>query len=99
MCAQPMMRLGRILCVLGLLCAGSGQSLADDMPPRAIIALFETARISLPQGPLPNGLRFVLYDDGQIITRSGPTQADPDPAGRGVTYGTLSRDAAETLRR
>jgi hypothetical protein len=102
MYAQPMMRLGRILPMLGfaaaLLCAGSARSLADDTAPRAVIALFETARISLPQGPLPNGLRFVLYDDGQIITRSGPTQADPDPAGRGIAYGTLERDAAEALR-
>jgi hypothetical protein len=94
----------RILSVLRLvtilLCMGSSRSVADEnLPPRAVIALFETARISLSQGPLPNGLRFVLYDDGQIITRSGPTPADPDPAGRGVAYGTLARDAAETLRR
>jgi len=103
MFAQPMVRLRRILPGLGfaaaLLCTGSVPSLADDTAPRAVIALFETARISLPQGPLPNGLRFVLYDDGQIITRSGPTQADPDPAGRGVAYGQLERDAAESLRR
>jgi len=82
-----------------LLCAGILPSRADDLPPRALIALFETARLSLPQGPLPNGLRFVLYDDGQILTRTGPTEADPDPAGRGVTYGKLDRDAAESLRR
>jgi hypothetical protein len=69
---------------------------ADPASPRAIIALFETARLSLPQGPLPQGLRFVLYDDGQVITRTGPT--DQDPAGRGVAYGRLERDAAESLR-
>jgi hypothetical protein len=100
--ALPMTRPGRILSVLGiaaaLLCAGIARPLADDTPPRALVALFETARISLPQGPLPNGLRFVLYDDGQIVTRAGPTEADPDPAGRGVAYGVLDRDAAETLR-
>jgi|AraplaMF_Col_mMF_1032025.scaffolds.fasta_scaffold00024_210 hypothetical protein len=93
----------RILSVFGLatilLSMGGSQSVADEnLPPRAVIALFETARISLPQGPLPNGLRFVLYDDGQIITRTAPTQADPDPAGRGVAYGKLDRDAAERLR-
>jgi hypothetical protein len=81
-----------------LLCAGISPSLADEPAPRAVIAVFETARLSLPQGPLPNGLRFVLYDDGRILTRSGPTQADPDPAGRGVAYGQLDRGAAETLR-
>ena len=75
------------------------QSAADDAPPRALLALFETTSISLPQGPLPNGLRFVLYDDGQVIVRSPPTQADPDPAGRGVAFGVLQRDEAERLRR
>ena len=99
---QPMARLGPILLGFAvlLLCAGSDQSRANDgATPRPLIALFETARISLPQGPLPEGLRFVLYDDGQIITRLLPTEADPDPAGRGVVYGTLERDAAEKLRR
>lgn len=92
----------RILSVFGfaagLLCAGIAQSQADEATPRAVIALFETARLTLPQGPLPNGLRFVLYEDGQVLTRIGPTEADPDPAGRGVTYGKLDRDAAEALR-
>jgi hypothetical protein len=92
----------RILGVFGfaaaLLCAGIAQSQADEASPRAVIALFETARLTLPQGPLPNGLRFVLYDDGQILTRIGPTEADPDPAGRGVTYGKLAPGAAEALR-
>ncbi len=73
-----------------------GPASAEDAAPRAILALFETARLSLPQGPLPNGLRFVLYDDGQILTRIGPT--DQDPAGRGVAFGRLERDAAESLR-
>jgi hypothetical protein len=41
----------------------------------------------------------VLYDDGQVIVRSPPTHSDPDPPGRGVTFGVLSRDAAERLRR
>ncbi len=85
-----------LLLAAALLCWGN-PSTADA--PRPLIALFETARLSLPQGPLPNGLRFVLYDDGQIITRIGPSEADPDPAGRGVTYGRLDRDAAEALRR
>ena len=40
----------------------------------------------------------MLYDDGQVVTRSGPTQADPDPPGRGVTYGLLDRAEAESLR-
>jgi hypothetical protein len=75
------------------------QPAADDTPSRALLALFETNRISLPQGPLPSGLRFVLYEDGQVIVRSPPTQADPDPPGRGVTYGVLDRGAAEALRR
>jgi len=88
--------LSGFLLAAALLCGGD-RSLADA--PRPLIALFETARLSLPQGPLPNGLRFVLYDDGQIITRIGPSEADPDPAGRGVTYGQLDRDAAEALRR
>ncbi|GAB2179431.1 hypothetical protein [Dongia sp. agr-C8] len=91
-----------MLSVLGLaaslLCAADFAR-AEDPAPRAILALFETARLSLPQGPLPDGLRFVLYDDGQIITRTGPTEAEPDPAGRGVTYGLIDRDAAEGLRR
>jgi hypothetical protein len=82
-----------------LLCVGVEPALADGLPPRVLIALFETARLSLPQGPLPNGLRFALYDDGQIITRTGPTEADPDPPGRGVTYGVLDHDEAESLRR
>jgi hypothetical protein len=70
---------------------------ADDAPPRPLLAVFETAGLSLPQGPLPDGLRFVLYDDCQVLVRSGPTQANPDPPGRGVTYGRLGRDAAESL--
>jgi len=99
-----MQRRGRILSVLSLAAAlvswAGGRSLADDATtPRALIALFETAKISLPQGPLPNGLRFLLYDDGQTLVRSDPSQADPDPPGRGVTYGVLDRDAAESLRR
>src|SRR3954470_1518874 len=78
----------------------SGHAAADESPkPRPLLALFETTRISLPQGPLPDGLRVVLYDDGEIITRSGPTQADPDPPGRGVTFGILERGAAESLWR
>jgi len=96
---QPMARRGPVLLGLAtlLLCAGSDRSRAEDaVAPQPLIALFETARLSLPQGPLPNGLRFVLYDDGQILIRSGPTEADP--AGRGVAYGKLDRDAAESLR-
>jgi hypothetical protein len=94
-------RLGRVLCALCLAALSwSGfSSAAGATSPRAVIAVFETARLSLPQGPLPNGLRFVLYDDGQVITRSGPTQAEPDPAGRGVVAGRLDRDAAEALRK
>jgi hypothetical protein len=85
---------------LALLCWGGDRSRAEDgASPHALIALFETARNSLPQGPLPDGLRFVLYDDGEILIRSGPTEAKPDPAGRGVVYGVLGRDAAESLRR
>jgi hypothetical protein len=98
---QPTARLGQTLLgfAVVLLCAGGDRSRADDgTAPRPLIALFETARLSLPQGPLPNGLRFVLYDDGQVLIRSGPTEANPDPAGRGVTYGTLDRDVAEGLR-
>jgi hypothetical protein len=94
--ARPTLRLGLLLLAL---CAGSVRSLADDAAPHALIAVFETARNSLPQGPLPNGLRFVLYDDGQILTRAGPSEADPDPAGRGVVYGMIGRGAAENLRR
>jgi hypothetical protein len=97
--AQSMTRLGRILSASALatvlLVSGAW---AEGAAPRAILVLFETARLSLPQGPLPNGLRFVLYDDGQVLTRSGPTQADPDPVGRGVAYGMLGRDAAESIR-
>jgi hypothetical protein len=98
-----MTRLGRhVLAVwwlaAALLASGIAPSTADEAKPRALIALFESTRVSLPQGPLPMGLRFVLYDDGQIITRSGPTQADPDPPGRGVTYGQLDRAEAESLR-
>jgi hypothetical protein len=88
-----------IFCIAVTLLCSCRDSRADDgAPPRPLLALFETARMSLPQGPLPNGLRFALYDDGQILTRSGPTQADPDPAGRGVVYGMLDRKAAESLR-
>jgi hypothetical protein len=75
----------------------TGLAAADAAKPQALVALFETPRVSLPQGPLPNGLRFVLYDDGTIITRADPTPADPDPAGRGVAFGVLDRDAAEIL--
>lgn len=96
-----MSRLGRRV-ILGLWLAAvlltSGISVADESVPRPLLALFETTRISLPQGPLPDGLRFVLYDDGQVITRSGPTQAEPDPAGRGVAYGVLDRAEVEGLR-
>jgi hypothetical protein len=80
------------------LAAAGDPACADPSAPRAVIALFETARISLPQGPLPQGLRFVLYDDGQVITRTGPSETEPDPAGRGVRYGVIAREAAETLR-
>src|ERR1051325_4952173 len=95
--ARPSERGLSLIFALGSL-LWSRSSFAENAP-RPLIAVFETARLSLPQGPLPNGLRFALYDDGQIITRSGPTQTDPDPAGRGVAYGKLARDAAETLRR
>ena len=81
-----------------LLTAGNVPGAADTAKPRALLALFESTSISLPQGPLPDGLRFALYDDGQIITRSGPTQAEPDPPGRGVTYGLLDPAEAESLR-
>jgi hypothetical protein len=96
-----MTRLGRLVIAgfwltTALLISGIRPSAADE--PRALLALFETPRVSLPQGPLPNGLRFVLYDDGAIITRSDPTPADPDPAGRGVVFGMLDRGEAEALR-
>jgi hypothetical protein len=81
-----------------LLLAGFHPAEAET-PPRALLALFETTGVSLPQGPLPNGLRFVLYDDGEVITRSGPTPADPDPPGRGVRYGKLDPAATESLWR
>jgi len=82
-----------------LLLAAMMPSAADTAKPRAILALLEPSRISLNQGPLPEGLRFVLYDDGEIITQVAPTQANPDPPGRGVTFGRLDPAAAESLRR
>lgn len=99
---MPRKWLGRLILAFWLsavLTSAGDPARADPAPPRAIIALFETARLSLPQGPLPRGLRFVLYDDGQVITRIGPSAAEPDPAGRGVAYGLIERDAAESLRR
>src|SRR4051812_27179465 len=97
---RPWVRVLRGSCgVLFLVFCGSDHSTAEETKPRAIMAMFESASDTLPQGPLPLGLNFVLYDDGQIITRSEATQANPDPPGRGVTYGMLDREAAEGLRR
>jgi hypothetical protein len=67
-------------CLLAALLVPSGLVRAEtpQAPPKVLVDLIEAPDMVVPRGPLPLGLRFALYDDGEILVRL-PTYRESSP--------------------
>jgi hypothetical protein len=79
----------------GLLVSSAIQSAAQDPLPKALVAMMEVPDMAMPNGPLPLGLRFVLYDDGLVLVRLPWS----DRQGKVIQTGRLSASETSQIHR